>query len=539
MKEQSVLWATTTITTATAVVIAVAITTLSSLQQAKKNQKNQERITCRSRQVPGRIPIIGNWIGWSPDYFMDKVEEWMDLYGQGENDWIEFCLGGKIFVVPCRHSWAMALLSHRPYRLQRFQQFSQAVQSCGADGLFTAEGPTVWSHERRAMAPPLNRHNLDSYLPHIRTITNRLVAKWSKMSSTTASGGRDGIVIINHDLTKYTVDVIGKIGFDIDYHCVDSDHSSQADDLLFLFRLASKRALSLVPYWKIPFIGDYLDGVAFRKNRLLRGFQQMIQEYKRQQAEGVGKNVSQQKTYLAKIMSLADDERLSEKRILGNLMTMFAAGSESTAVTIMTCLWRMLQDENTYHDICTEARAFATIQTCHLPELFQQLPKLRSLFYEVNRYQSAAAALALEAVEGPLTVNDHTFPKGTIFFVHMQKLSHSPLSGVPLGPHGESPTEFCAFRWTRMDDDGRLCAVKPSVKTGVPLVGGFGAGARICPGQDLAEVEAIVCIASLLRAFDISLPIGHKPLKLVARTSMTPDSDIRLILKDRSAASSE
>jgi cytochrome P450 len=299
-----------------------------------------------------------------------------------------------------------------------------------------------------------------------------------------------------------------------------------------------------VPYWKIPIIGDYLDGVAFRKRRLLRGFQQLINEYK---TGGAG---LRQNSYLAKILSLGEEERLSEQRVLGNLMTMFAAGSESTAVTIMTCLWRMLhkkaEDSTTYDEIATEARAFTDIRSCGLQECFARLPKLRSLFYEVNRYQSAAAAIVLEAVDDSITVRDHTFPQGTIFMFVMQKLSHSAASGVPLGPNGEPPTEFCALRWTTTttsvcDDEAKsLCTTvvnKPSVKTGVPLVSGFGAGVRICPGQDLAEVEAIICIAYLLQAFDLSLPTDHPPYQLVARTSMTPDCDVRLIMTPRSASS--
>ena len=62
---------------------------------------------------------------------------------------------------------------------------------------------------------------------------------------------------------------------------------------------------------------------------------------------------------------------------------------------------------------------------------------------------------------------------------------------------------------------------------------GFGSGVRICPRQDLAELEAIHCIATLSRHFEISLTPNHAPVAITNRLTQRPDRDIEVCLKPR------
>ena len=48
------------------------------------------------------------------------------------------------------------------------------------------------------------------------------------------------------------------------------------------------------------------------------------------------------RTYLQKVLS--QQSSMSHERIMGNLLTMFAAGSETTGNTTMICLWKMVQE---------------------------------------------------------------------------------------------------------------------------------------------------------------------------------------------------
>ena len=56
---------------------------------------------------------------------------------------------------------------------------------------------------------------------------------------------------------------------------------------------------------------------------------------------------------------------------------------------------------------------------------------------------------------------------------------------------------------------------------------------RVCPGRELAEIEILVVLGSILRKFEIELEPNHAPMKLVTRFTESPNVDIRLILKPR------
>jgi cytochrome P450 len=61
----------------------------------------------------------------------------------------------------------------------------------------------------------------------------------------------------------------------------------------------------------------------------------------------------------------------------------------------------------------------------------------------------------------------------------------------------------------------------------------FGHGLRICPGKELAHMEAVVCVAHVLRAFSLALPDGHPHVKSHTKFTQRPDREISLLLTPR------
>ncbi|XP_062832926.1 cytochrome P450 2K1-like [Anolis carolinensis] len=82
-------------------------------------------------------------------------------------------------------------------------------------------------------------------------------------------------------------------------------------------------------------------------------------------------------------------------------------------------------------------------------------------------------------------------PKGTIIVPNLRS--------VPLDPeHWESPKEFNPKHF--LDQDGHFVAREAYLA--------FGAGARVCLGEQLARMEFFIFLVSLLRAFHFQLPPG-------------------------------
>ena len=526
---------------------------------SKKQKRNDDPKLKSIPVVPGALFLIGNKTEGGIQNLVACLTGWLVQHGNVSSNasgFLQANLFGQSFYLVCNNERALAVMKLRPNIIRRAAVEIEAIQSVGADGVFSAQGK-IWGQDRRIMAPPLNRKNMTDYFPFIQKITKRLVEKWNDESINGSS------VPINQDLMKLMIDYIGMIAFDQDYDCLRNPHAQQAKDLKRMFKCMQLRALSPIQYWKIPILGKYLDGATFNVGRLMNEIQAIITSYSsnsNNQSPSKNSNNNRSKTYLQKLLDQHDS--MSQQRVMGNLLTMFAAGSETTANVTMVCFWELLQEENRPYleEVLVELQQLE--KDCGALEsnaltaktFLQSVPKLRALFYEVVRFRGTAPALFLcvGAQEG-VEIGGYHFPCGTEFFMPLEYLGKldDPLNGIPQGPNGEPPGVFCPRRWLRLadekgeDDTGTSktkdnnnqqqvwTVIKPSSKCGVNMSSGFGSGVRICPGQDLAELEATYCLASIFQHFDVSLMPDHPPMKLISSFTQTPNVDIRLVLKSR------
>jgi cytochrome P450 len=507
-------------------------------------------------KVPGRRFIIGNPLGdGGIDNLCAKFDEWIINYGDVPSNptgLLECALFGQTFLLVCNNGTARQICQLRPNKIQRPQSEVNAVNSVGAFGVFSSNGKT-WNEDRRIMAPPLNQKNLADYVPFVQQITGRLIAKWTQTQQA------DGHVTINQDIMSIMIDYIGKIAFDEDYDCLrrrrkGTSTPHEATDLQHMFRTMASRALSPINYWNIPFVGQYLDGFGYTKDRLIKKLNRTLDSYA---SENNNNNNERSKTYLKKLLDQKDSRDMSKQRIVGNLMTMFAAGSETTGNTVMICLWELLKDDidddmiSYRNEIIDEVLCF-TDSTGGIgldsPELTvdvfaKSIPKLRAYFYEIVRYTGTAPQLFLSvAAEAGVQIDDVWFPKGTDFLLPLEYLGKQDDSGIPFGPNAERPAKFCPRRWLSKEKvveengkrtDEKWIVTKPSAKSGVSMSSGFGNGVRICPGQSLAELEATYLLARILTEFDVKLTPNHPPVKLISSFTVSPNIDINLVLTPR------
>jgi len=477
-------------------------------------------------KVPGALPVVGNSIGKVEDLCV-RIEEWAEKYGK-ERGIFEFNLFGIRYIVCCTDEIASELESQRPYNMQRIPQLNEAVKSIGADGLFAAEGE-VWKKDRRLVVPSLNRKNVKDYVAAVKVVSQRLV-------DTLESHGYNNAIAVNNHILSSTVDIISLVAFDRDIDCVRKGKNEIGSDLQAVFRISQVRILSPVAYWNIPIVGQYLDGAGWAVKRLEASFSDLVKENES------SPDISEAKTFLSKVISLSksnnSDNRMSHKRLIGNLMTMFAAGSETTHVTICSSLWEIATDTTGLQDeLAAEALAVEDFGGAGLDEITNSLPRLRSLVYEVLRIKGPSPFLGLQNMQ-ELELSGTVLPPHTFFFFPWRYISTlddaDPSRLIPLGPNNASRKDFCARRWLTEEEEGskNVSVQQPTHKNGWRP---FGVGMRVCPGRDLAEIEMLVIIASILRKFEISLEENHAPMKLVTRFTESPNIDIRLMLKPREA----
>ena len=473
-------------------------------------------------KVPGGIPILGNSIG-NVDNLCIKIEDWAAKYGK-ENGIFEFNIFGVRYVVLCDDSHASMIERQRPYKMQRLSQVNEAVKSIGADGLFAAEGH-LWKKDRRIIGPSLSHKNVKDYLCAVKLVSNRLVETLESLCH-----DNDAVAINNHILSS-TVDIISLVAFDKDIDSLRKGSYGMGADLRTSLRVTQLRVLSPIPYWRIPIIGQYIDGAGWAIKRLGNSFRDWAHEN-----ESSATDDATSKTFLSKILSLSrgnSADAMSERRLIGNIMTMFAAGSETTHVTICSSLWEIANDTTGLQkELAAEALEVHNYEGAGLDELTNGLPRLRSLIYEILRIRGPSPVLGLQNME-EFELAGTKLPPHTSFFLAWRYISTldntEPSRLTPLGPRNTPRSEVCARRWLTTSGNN-ISVVTPTHKNGWRP---FGTGVRVCPGRELAEIEMLAILSLLLRKFEISLEHNHPPMKLVSCFTESPNIDIRLVLKPR------
>jgi cytochrome P450 len=494
--------------------------------------------------VPGWIPLLGHFhLLGSIRNMATKFEEWADKYGS-ETGVFEIELTGDKFITVCREDTAMELVKLRPFVLQRPPIVNEAANSIGGTGLFAAEGDQ-WKMEHKLVRPALNRSNVQEYLAAMSQMADRLVKKWSDQCDDTTTIVRN----IQVDLGNITADSISVVTLDQDFDFLNHPESVEAQDVSKIMEGFVARTFSPFAYWRLPVIGQYLDGIGFAIDRVSKMMNQVISNYERdhtsssgsgngEESKDASSTSSSKKTFLSKLYDVMHSEKtkLSHERVIGNIVTLFLAGTDTTSKTLAFALYLIARDTELQKQLQTEV-AGVDLKAATLQDLFERLPRLKSFLHEVHRMYGVPF-IGLQA-DREVTFLGTKLPKGTNFIILMKYVGNqtiAPSKDVPLGPNGEIPSEFCSTRYLVKDPDtGHLSTLTPSTKAGGFMV--FGHGMRSCPGRTYSEAFSYLVLASLLQTFDVELAPNHPEPKMEFDIIMVPDCGVSLQLTKRAIAS--
>jgi cytochrome P450 len=479
------------------------------------------------RMIPGRLPFIGHLhlLGTDLTTLLPKLYEWADTYGK-EDGAYEFAVHLGRVVVIHGEDRMLELQKCRPFKVRRDPTLSEGMNSIGAKGLVTAEGQ-CWSNQRRIISPSMNKKNVEDYLSNMKMIAGRLVDFWAVKSQDGSS------VVANDGIFAMMADILSIAGYGMDLDFINKSDSDLGHDVIHLMTASVYRAFAPFQYWKIPIIGQYLDGAGFRKDRLEKFIGKYVDEYTENQDN---LNESQRRTFLGKLFQNMNDteSKITRKEMMGNLMTMFMAGTDTNTQAILFALWRIASDQTGLQDELFDEMKGFDVQNSTIEDLNTRLPRLKSLMHEVHRCHSGFPAIGLEAIK-EIEVGGKTIPPYTPFLVLMRYPSVSkvkPSKHVPIGPKGEMPFEFCPRRWLTTDKLGEVSVATPNTNGNCSFLA-FGVGARACPGRIYSEAMTLIAIVNLLQRFRISLEPGHEAVYPMFMHIDTVNCDIKLQLERR------
>jgi cytochrome P450 len=333
------------------------------------------------------------------------------------------------------------------------------------DGLLTSEGD-FHLRQRRLAQPAFHRDRIVAYAASMVEYTHRMRDRW-----------QDGAEFDVHEaMMALTLGIVGKTLFDADVDGESGEIGEALDDVLQSFTYTMLPGIKLLRHLPIPAMMRFNRGA----KRLDETVYRIIAD-RRQSGEDRGDLLSM---LLAAQDAEGDGSGMTDRQVRDEAMTIFLAGHETTA-NALTWAWYLLSKNRD-----AEARLHAEVDALDHDPTFADLPQLeytRRVVAESMRLFPPAYAIGRRAKDA-FMAGGYALPARTIVLVS-QYLQHRDARWFA------DPEIFDPDRWSP-----EAVAARPKFSY-FP----FGAGTRICIGEQFAWTEATLVIAMLARRWRLWL----------------------------------
>ena len=362
------------------------------------------------------------------------------------------------------------------------------------NGLLTSGGD-FWLRQRRLAQPAFHRARIAAHAETMVRFAERMQEGW-----------RDGQTLdIHAEMTRLTLQIVAKTLFDAD---VDADAQEVGRALEAIMEHNSDfRRLILTPSW-LPTPRNIRAALATR--RLDKIMYRII---------GQRRTAGQDAGDLLSMLLHAQDEdgsRMTDRQLRDEVITLFLAGHETTALALSWTWWLLAQHPQAEAKLHAELNSVLGGRT---PTL-ENLPKLRYLDHvitESTRLYPPAWGMARLAIEDA-EIGGYMIRKGCGVSLSQWVVHRDPR-------WYESPEEFRPERW-----EGDLLKRLPRFAY-FP----FGGGPRQCIGNSFAVMEVALILATIAQKFRLRLLPGHTVAPLASIT-LRPRHGIRVTLEARKPA---
>ena len=362
------------------------------------------------------------------------------------------------------------------------------------DGLLTAEGE-LHLKQRRLVQPAFHRARIAAYAGAMTGAAMTQQAKW-----------RNGLQLdANRAMMMVTLDIVAATLFGADVGDEGSEIGTALDDVFEAFTIGYGPLTPLLDILPTPKKRRFTAG----KRRVDATIDRIISQ-RRASGEDTGDLLSM---LLHATDTEGDGTGMSDQQLRDEAITLFIAGHETTA-NALTWTWLLLartpDAERALHEEVDR------VLGDRLPTIddLAQLPFTRAIIAESMRLFPPAYIIGRRSTE-PYHIREYEFAPRTLF-LSPQFIVHRDPRWWP------DPDRFMPRRWL----DAAATAARPKMAY-FP----FGAGTRICVGEQFAWMEAILVLATLARRWRVCVdgpdpelepiitlrPKGGLPARLEAR----------------------
>lgn len=364
--------------------------------------------------------------------------------------------------------------------------FFDPVRQMAGDGLFASDG-AYWLRQRRLMQPAFHRQRIAGFAEIMVRQTERMLETWEKVA------GSNEPVDIAHEFTELTMRIIAESMFSTqlaeDVHRISSALTMLLADLNFRFQ---------VPFY--PRIG-FPTPRNLRAQKALRSVDEILYNIIRARRQNAGKHDD----LLQMLMDARDEdtgEMMTDVQLRDELITMFVAGHETTAV-LLTWLFHILSSEPEW-----EIRLVEEVNTA--------LHGRRPGFEDLSSFPYLGMAIdeTLRLYPPVWITNRNAVQDDEILGFRIRAgevVGLSPYVTHRLPEYWPDPERFDPLRFSpEMTADRPRFAYLP-----------FGGGPRQCIGNNFALVEARLIFATLVQRFRLQA-VPDRPVCLEPTATLRP-----------------
>jgi cytochrome P450 len=359
-------------------------------------------------------------------------------------------------------------------------------------GLLTSEGE-VWKRQRRLAQPAFHRQRISAYGDVMVDYTRRMLATWK------SGEVRD----IHRDMMRLALEIVVKTLFNAD---VSNDADKVGDVLSRLVKpFASQATLKWIADNRLPtrthrsfnHDSNQIDDIVYR----------IINE---RRAGGVD-----QGDLLSMLLAAHDEDgsQMTDRQLRDEVMTLFLAGHETTALTLSWAWYLMARNpavEQKFHEELDRVLGGRTATAADLA----QLKYTEMIAKESMRLYPPAYGVGRETLED-CEIGGFKIPRRSQVFMFQWVTQRDPR-------FFPEPNEFKPERWT---DDFVSQLPKYAYFP-------FGGGPRVCIGNYFAMMEVVLLMATIGQRFRCSLVQDH-PVELFPAMSLRPKEGINLRVEAR------
>ena len=391
------------------------------------------------------------------------------------------------------------VLATKSHQFSKYESAFGIIGKLLGKGIVTSEGD-FWRHQRRLMQPAFHRERIAAYGDVMVAYTNRMLARWQT----------GDVHDIHEDMMRLTLEIVSKTLLDVDL----ADKAQEMGNFIALAIKYYDKAYRNIVLTLLP------DSVPIphhlRSRRVVQQLDAIVYDIIQQRRES-GEDRGDLLSMLLQTQ-YEDGSSISDQQLRDELMTLFLAGHDTTAIA-MTWIWYLLSQHPEVEAKLVEE--WQTVLAGRNPS-FADLPKLRytdMVVKEAMRLYPPVWAMARTA-NTDCEIGGYPISKGSIIILS-QWVMHRD------SRYFDQPEVFNPDRW----------ASEKMKQLPNYAYFPFGGGPRICIGRSFAQMEAVLLLTTIAQKFQLSLLPGQETTPWPAFT-LRPKAGIKMVINERCAQNS-